>query len=340
MGALKFAAVGAGFWANFQLAAWRELDGVVCAAICDGSTEKASMLAQRLSIPHVFTDAEQMIQQIKPDFIDIITPMETHAALVRLSARYRIPVICQKPMAPSLEVAEEMVQDCARAGIPFFIHENWRWQTPVRQLKSELQSGRIGSPIRARLQFITGFDFLKNQPGLRQVEQLLLSDLGVHILDTARFLFGEAESLYCQTHRVHVNILGEDMATILLKMRNGMTVICELAYAGIPVEQENFPQTAIFIEAEQGSMELCPDYWIRITTDEGTFSKRYAPPRYGWADPAYEVAHASLVACNQNFFCAFQGAGNAETTGEDQLQTMRLVSAAYHSARVEEVVRL
>ena len=224
--------------------------------------------------------------------------------------------------------------------MPFFIHENWRWQAPIRKLKEHLVEEKIGTPVRARFQFLTGFDFLTNQPGLRNVEQLLLADLGVHILDTVRFLFGEAESLYCQTHRVHEDIRGEDLGTVVLKMTNGMTAICELAYAGIPIEQDHFPQTSIFVEGERGSMELCADYWIRITTAEGTLAKRCPPPSYAWADPAYEVVHASLVPCNENFLRALQGQGTAETTGRDQLRTARLVFAAYESARQGDVVRL
>lgn len=337
---LRFAAVGAGFWANYQLAAWKELPNVECVALCDSSKQRAALLAQRLSISYVYDDVEQMLGQEQIDFLDIITPVETHADLVGRAAAHRIPVICQKPMATSLQIAEQMVQCCAQAGVPFFIHENWRWQTPMRKLKDFLREEQIGRPVRARLQFITGFDFLKNQPDLGRVEQLLLADLGVHILDTTRFLFGEARSIYCQTHRVHREIRGEDMATIILQMQNDMTVICELAYSGIPVEQEHFPQTSVFIEGAQGSLELAPDYWIRITTNTDTLSRRYPPQRYAWADPSYEVAQASLVSCNENLLHALQGKGTAETTGEDQLQTARLVWAAYQSAQQNEVVRL
>ena len=58
--------------------------------------------------------------------------------------------------------------------------------------------------------------------------------MGSHILDVARFLFGEADSLYCQTHRVHRDIRGEDVATVMLRMRAATTVVCEMAYAEPP----------------------------------------------------------------------------------------------------------
>ena len=76
-----------------------------------------------------------------------------------------------------------------------------------------------------------------------------------------------------------------------------------------------------------------------MTTKAGTQAKRYPPPRYGWANPAYDVVHASIVPCNANILGALRGEGRAETTAEDNLKTVRLVFAAYESARSDRVVR-
>jgi hypothetical protein len=64
------------------------------------------------------------------------------------------------------------------------------------------------------------------------------------------------------------------------------------------------------------------------------------PPRYAWADPAYDVVHASIVPCNADLLKALKGEGHAETTGEDNLKTVRLVFAAYDSAEKEQVIHL
>src|SRR5205807_2672309 len=99
-----------------------------------------------------------------------------------------------------------------------------------------------------------------------------------------------------------------------------------------------FPQTLIFIEGEAGSLELGPDYWLRTTTERGTLLERVPPPRYSWADPAYEVVHASIAACNANLLAALRGEAQAETTGEDNLKTVQLVYSAYDSANSDKVV--
>jgi D-apiose dehydrogenase len=85
--------------------------------------------------------------------------------------------------------------------------------------------------------------------------------------------------------------------------------------------------------------ELGPDYWIRLTTHDGTLARRYPPPRYVWADPAYDVVHASIVPCNANLLAALRGDGVAETTAADNLKTVRLVFAAYDSARHNQVIQ-
>jgi predicted dehydrogenase len=114
-------------------------------------------------------------------------------------------------------------------------------------------------------------------------------------------------------------------------MTSGMTVVVELSYAS-RLRDERFPETYVTVEGEEGSLELSRDYGLHVTTREGVFSRRCPPPRYEWADPAYDLVHASIVPCNANLLSALRGECPAETSGEDNLQTARLVFAAYDSA--------
>ena len=155
---LRFAIFGAGFWARCQLAAWREVGGVECVAIYNRSRDKAEAFARDLGIPAVYDDAEKLLREVKPDFVDNITEVGGHKPLSLLCAKHRIPCICQKPMAALLKDARQMVAAFAKAKTPFFVHENWRWQTPMRALINALRAGVIGTPFRARLTFTSGFD--------------------------------------------------------------------------------------------------------------------------------------------------------------------------------------
>ena len=328
---LKFAMFGTGFWARYQLAGWRELPGAECVALYNRTISKAQALAQEFEISATYDNPEQLFHKEKLDFVDVVTDVDHHEVFVKMAADHKLPVVCQKPIASTLAVGEQMVQACRAAGVPLLINENWRWQTPLRELKKSLEGGEIGTPFRARLDMISGFPVFRNQPFLRELDRFILMDLGSHILDVVRFLFGEATSLYCQTHKVHRDIKGEDVATVMLGMGHGTTVVVEMAYAENPLERECFPQTLVFVEGDKGSLELGTDYWITVTTANGTTTKRYPPPHYSWINPAYEVVHSSIVACQANLLQGLNG-GPAETTGEDNLRTMRLVFASYESA--------
>ncbi len=339
MSELRFAIVGTGFWSRYQLAGWRELPGVRCIAVCNRTRSKAQAFADAWDIPSVFDSAEELIAKEKPDFLDVITDVGTHRQFVELAAAHRIPVVCQKPMAGNLPDAQAMVDDCRNAGVPLLINENWRWQTPLRELQRVIASGEIGRVFRARIDYCNSFPVFDNQPFLKTVERFIIADMGSHILDVARFLFGEAVALNCRTHRVHSDIQGEDVATVLLQMRNEAIVVCNLSYAS-RVEHDRFPEAFVFVEGMEGSAELSPDFWLRVTTREGTVSRRCPPPFYAWADPRYALVHSSIVDCQRNLLLQLSGQGRAETTGEDNLRTVQLVSAAYESAAAGETVRL
>ncbi len=336
---IRFAVIGAGFWTRYQLAGWQEAGGARCVAICNRTRSKAEELAHAFGVPAVYTDPEEMLRRETVDCVDVISAPEVHEHHVLAAARHRRPVICQKPLALSFASAQRMVEACRKAGVPFFVHENWRWQPAIRALKRALDTGAIGKPFRGRITMISGFPVFINQPFLREIEQFIITDLGSHLLDVARFLFGEAQSLFCQTARVHPDIKGEDVATVMMKTDRGVTVVVSMAYAENPLEEDHFPETYIFVEGDKGSARLGPDFWVRVTTEEGTQGKRWPPPSYAWADPRYALGQTSVVPCVANILRALRGVGEAETTGEDNLKTVRLVFASYGSAARGEAIR-
>ncbi len=336
---LRFAILGTGYWARYQLAGWRELPGVRCVAVWNRTRAKAEALAQAFGIPSVYDAPDELLARERPDFVDVITDVGTHRRFVELAAAHHLPVVCQKPMAPNVADAAAMLETCRAAGVPLLINENWRWQTPLRELRRVVASGDLGRVFRARLDYCNRFPVFDNQPFLKTVEQFIIADMGSHILDVARFLFGEAAALNCRTSRVHEDIRGEDVATVLLHLRSGATVTCNLSYAS-RIEHDRFPETYALVEGTEGGAELGPDFWIRVTTRSGTSSRRVPPPFYSWADPRYAVVHASIVDCQRDLLRHLCGEGRAETTGEDNVNTVRLVSAAYTSAASGETVRL
>jgi predicted dehydrogenase len=329
---LRFAVLGCGFWSKFQIGAWSELDGIELVAVYNRTREKAEKIAKYFSVPHVYDKPAELLEKEELDFVDIITDVDTHAHFVELAVKHGIRnVICQKPMAPDFESAKRMVKLCSDAGSNLYIHENYRWQSPVRRFKQILDSGVIGKPFKARVSFLSGYPVFDNQPFLRELDHFILTDMGSHVLDVCRFLFGECEELWCQTKAINKGIKGEDLATIMMKMINGMPVYTELSYASI-VEHDSFSTLHILVEGETGSVYLGPGFEIRTTSGEGTTAEKVSFPSYPWADPDYIVNHESGIHINRNILEDILGTGKAENTGEDNLETVRLIWACYKSA--------
>ena len=336
---LRFAVIGTGFWAKYQIPAWMELEGIELVALYNRTRSKAEALARQYNVRNVYDDMSELLKTEQLDFVDIITDVDTHAEFTIAAAKKGIAVICQKPMAPKMAIARDMVRTCEDHGVQFYIHENWRWQAPIRRLKEIIEQQVIGRIFKAKVSFCSAFPVFDNQPFLRALDEFILTDIGSHILDVCRFLLGEAESVYCHTATVNSKIKGEDVANVLMRMKNGVSCFVEMSYASI-LEYEIFPQTLILLEGEKGSIALGRDYTITTTTRSGTSTIHAQPKQYEWADPAYALVHSSIVDCNKNILDALQGKAKAETTGNDNFETVRLVHAAYASAKRGQVITM
>jgi predicted dehydrogenase len=332
---LRGGVIGCGFFARNHLHAWRAVEGATIVAVCDTDAGRAEACAREFEAT-AFTRAAAMLDGMELDFVDIVTQPATHRALVELAAAHRTPVICQKPLAPSLEDGSAMVAACAAAGIPFMVHENFRWQAPMRALKQAL--GEIGELFFGRILFRSGYDPSINQPYLAEDPRFILYDVGVHILDLARFFLGEVVQLTCQTQRVNPRIQGEDVATVLLKLQSGATCVAELSYAS-RTTFDPFPQTLVHLEGARGSADLGPHY--RISIDTGNRVTEYRPeiPIYPWSSPPFEAIQESVVAIQRHWVDCLRNGTEPETSGADNLKTLGLVFGSYRSAETGEPYR-
>jgi D-apiose dehydrogenase len=340
MDKMKFAVLGCGFWSKFQIGAWSEIENAELVAVYNRTASKAQKIAEYFKVPRVYDNPEDLLSREKPDFVDIITDVDTHAYFVEMAVKHGVKyIICQKPMAPDFETAKRMVKVCEEARVKLYIHENYRWQAPVRRFKQIIDSGIIGRPFKARISFLSGFPVFDNQPFLKELDHFILTDMGSHVFDVCRFLFGECAQLWCQTRAVNPGIKGEDVAVIMMDMKNGMPVYTEMSYASI-IEHDTFSTLNILVEGEKGSVFLGPKFEIRTTTRKGTISEIVKFPSYAWADPDYIVNHESGIHINRNILEDIQGKGKAENSGKDNLETVRLIWASYESAGTGKKIKI
>jgi predicted dehydrogenase len=193
---LRGGVIGCGYFAQTHLNGWREVDGAEIVALCDRDSEALNQTAGFFGIERTYSDAETMLVEMDLDFVDVITQVGSHRELVELAAARKTHVICQKPFAPSVEDARNMVVSCVQSAVMLMVHENFRWQTPIRALKRVLTNRAIGNPFFGQISFRSAFDVYANQPYLATDDRFIVSDLGIHLLDLARFLMGDVEQMY------------------------------------------------------------------------------------------------------------------------------------------------
>ena len=205
---LKGVAMGAGYFSHFQYEAWTRIPEVEIVAVYNRTEEKARALMSQFGLPRFYGDWREMIEHERPDFVDIITPPETHEEMCGFAARHGVHVICQKPLAPSLEASRRIVETAAAAGIRFMVHENWRWQPWYRKIKEIQKSGTVGE--FTHIHFLTRLGdgwgdtaYLDRQPFFRNYPKLLLYETGVHFIDTFRYLLGEVSAVYTHLRRLN-----------------------------------------------------------------------------------------------------------------------------------------
>ena len=102
---LKGVGIGAGYFSKYQYEAWSRMSDVEIAALCNRKVEKGKALMKEYNIPRHYTDYREMINAEKPDFVDVITPPDTHLEMCRFAAERGVDVLCQKPLAPTIEEA-------------------------------------------------------------------------------------------------------------------------------------------------------------------------------------------------------------------------------------------
>lgn len=328
---LKGGLIGCGFFAQNHLHAWRDLPGVEIVALCDADPQRLAATGTTFEIDRQYTDPEKMLANEQLDFIDIATTVQSHRMLVEMAARAGVAAICQKPFASSMADAQAMTRACADAGVALMVHENFRWQTPILAIKQALDEGKIGEPFWGRVSFRSAYDVYSSQPYLATDRRFIIQDLGIHILDIARYLFGDVSQLSASTRRVNPKIAGEDVATMLATHHSGVTSVIDCSYATL-LPADPFPQTLVEIDGSEGSLRLMSDYRLQIHGRSESVTVDCQPVLLPWASKPWHNIQGSVFNIQQHWVECLHSGAEPGTSGRDNLKTLALVEAAYESA--------
>jgi len=273
-----------------------------------------------------------MLDVERPDFIDIITPPDTHLPLVKLAADRGIHVLCQKALAPSVREAALIVEEAERAGVRFMVHDNFRFQPWHREFRRLLDAGTIGRlhSVSCRTRMGDGWQpdaYLARQPYFRTMPQLLMFETGVHFIDVYRYLGGEVTSVFARLRRLNGGIAGEDTGIVLFEFASGALGVWDAnRYNESLSADPRYTFGEFLLEGDRGAMRL--DEEGRMSTHplgKGAGEHAYPHGRRGFAG---DCVQATL----QHFVDGLRTGAPFETDGREYLKTLAVQEAVYASA--------
>ncbi|WP_323771789.1 Gfo/Idh/MocA family oxidoreductase [Antarctobacter sp.] len=328
---LRGGIIGAGFFAGNHLNGWNMVEGAEIVALCDTDPDRLANMGNAFGIKALFSDAARMLDSEDLDFVDIITTVSSHRALVELAIGKGVNVICQKPFAENLDDARAMVHAADAAGRTLMVHENFRWQSPIRAAIDAIRDNAIGTPFFCRAAFRSGYDVFAGQPYLAKGQRFIIEDLGIHVLDVVRALMGDVTRVAAHMTRINPNIMGEDVATILLSHDSGMASVVDCSYA-TQRTPETFPETLLEVDGDKGSLYLKAGYQLEIHKDGSIETRDVSPPLLDWAERPWHNIQESVYIIQKHFVDCLTHGTTPETSGADNIKTLTLVEAAYRSA--------
>lgn len=336
----KGVVIGAGYFSSFQYDAWNRISEVEITALCNKDAEKAKPLMQKYGIARHYTDYREMIDQEKPDFVDIITPPETHLEMTRYAAERGVNVICQKPLAPSFEDSKKIVACAQKWGIRFMVHENWRFQPWHREIKMMIENGMIGKVhfMNWRKRMGDGWGekaYIPRQPYFRHYPRLIVYENGIHFIDTFRYLCGDITRVFAYLKKLNPVIAGEDFALVNFEFENDTLAIWDANRYNEP----NYPNPRLtFGEFQIDGMEGT----IRLYSDGRITIQKLGKPE---TDHPYLLSTENFagdcVYVTQRHFIDRLIDGEAfETNGTEYLKSLAVQEAVYRSALTKNPVEV
>ncbi|WDQ15247.1 Gfo/Idh/MocA family protein [Rhodopirellula sp. P2] len=328
------AVIGAGYFSQFHYDAWNRMSDVEIVACCDVDLDKANEVAQANGIGSAYTDYQRMLDQHEVDFVDIITRPDTHLRMVDEISQRGHAVICQKPLAPTVQEARELVTLTEQRGIRFMVHENFRFQPWYREMKQLMNAGAIGSRLhslsfRNRAGDGHGPDaYLARQPYFQTMDKFLIFEAGIHTIDTFRYLGGEIDQAWCWHRKLNPVIAGEDTAVGVFRFHDGAMGLYDAnRFNESTAKNPRYTFGEVLLEGDEGSIRLHDDGRLMIQTlGESEREHPYTPSQHGFAGDC-------VFATQRHFIDQLQNGQAFETDGVSYLKSLAVQEAMYASSQ-------
>ena len=190
MDRVGFGVIGAGLFGENHALVYSRLPGVELVAVCDQNEERAREVAERYGARAHYTDYAQLLADPDIRAVSIATPDFAHTAIALAAAEAGKHILCEKPLATTVEEAQAVVDTAARAGVKLHGRLSQPRESSVRRRSRQRPNGAIGTPAY-------GYARLSNTTFV-PLEMLSWADrssalwfLGSHAVDIMRFILND-----------------------------------------------------------------------------------------------------------------------------------------------------
>ncbi|MFW9967765.1 MAG: Gfo/Idh/MocA family protein [Candidatus Thorarchaeota archaeon] len=237
MDRVRFGVIGCGNAASFHVLPFKRLeDSKVHYVAAYDVNEKAVLGFSKRHGLTPYTDFDEFLQS-DIDAVLIAAPHNLHAQLTKAAAEAGKHVLCEKPMATTLEECDEMILAAKGAGVKLMVAENHRFLPAHQLIKDALDGGLIGDVFLGRAYegaFCPHEQFLDLKSWHFTYEQGgggVVADQGVHKFSTLNWMLGEIDSVQCWLGKALNSPpeKGEDNAIVLLRYKQGAMITVDLS---------------------------------------------------------------------------------------------------------------
>ena len=333
----RIATAGVGYIARLHAAAVRAVPEVELVAVVNHRPESAAKFAAEFGVPRVSATVEALLADGGVDGLLVNTPNALHAAQTIAALNAGVAVMVEKPMAMNATEAAAMAAAAEASGATLMVAHCWRFEQEARWLRAQVAEGRFGRIIRTKgygVHVAWGPGGWFTDPALAGGGAL--ADMGIHAIDTARFLLGDPPplSVYARISTEYGGYGVDDTGVIIVNWEGGVSSYIESGWWQ-PHADGSCASTQLYGSAGFGQlyptrldlMQLNP---IRHEAVDSGFP---AKEKYDAPQGMYEAQLAHFVACAQQRQAP-------EAGGDVGVVNMQIVDAAYESARTSAVVAL
>lgn len=349
---LKVAIAGAGHIAEVHARAVQAQGGKVVAVI-EKFADKAAAFAQKYSIPNQYDTVEEALAKAKFDALIIGTPNFLHAPQAIAALNAKVPVLVEKPMALNAIEAEQVWETSLRANVVLMVGHCWRFDEETRWLKD--RASQLGKIIRTKGY---GIHTHWGPEGWFTQKQLsgggAIADIGIHAIDTARFLLGDPQpvSVFARMGTYYKECDVDDTGIIIVNWDNGVTSYIE---SGWCQPYTDGPQASTQLYGTEGFGQLFPTRLLLPNLKPQNSFIKLLPTRLrsklkrkeevevksGFKFPRQDHYPQSMYDRQMaHFFACIQTNRTPNPGAVEGLINMKIVDAAYQSAKTGEVVML